>query len=137
MRSHTLSSFFFYVSLIKFRFLLAQLHLDSLVSKTNRREVRRALANLPKEVDKTYDEAMKRIQIQVEDDRELAIRVLSWIAYSYRPLSTLELQYALAITPGMTAMDFDALEDVDLLTSVCAGLVVIDEESTIIHLVRE
>lgn len=126
-----------HLSLIISRFLLAQLHMDSLVSKTNRREVRRALANLPKEVDKTYDEAMKRIEAQIDDDRELAMRVLSWITYAYRLLSAVELQFALAVTPGMTGMDFDAIEDADLLTSVCAGLVVIDEQSTIVHLVRE
>lgn len=118
------------------RFLLAQLHTDSLVSKTNRREVRRGLANLPKEVDQTYDEAMNRIEAQNDDDRELATRVLSWLAYAVRPLSVGELQYALAVTPGMTEMDFDSIEDEELLTSVCAGLVVIDEHSTIIHLVR-
>ena len=118
------------------RFLLAQLHIDSLVSKTNRREVRTALANLPKEIDKTYDEAMKRIEAQIDDDRDLGTRVLSWLAYALRPLSVRELQYALAIQPGMTEMDFDSIEDEELLTSVCAGLVVIDEHSTTIHLVR-
>lgn len=134
MRSNIIS--FLYPSLTTFRFLLAQLHMDSLVSKTNRREVRRALANLPKEVDQTYDEAMRRIEAQIDDDRELATRVLSWLAYTLRPLSVRELQYALAVQPGMTEMDFDSIEDDDLLTSVCAGLVVIDEHSNIIHLVR-
>lgn len=110
--------------------------MDSLVSKTNRRAVRRALANLPKEVDKTYDAAMERIEAQIDDDRELATRVLSWLAYSLRPLSVRELQYAVAVKPEMTEMDLDSIEDEELLTSVCAGLVVIDEQSTIIHLVR-
>jgi len=116
--------------------LLARLHIDSLVSKTNRREVRRALDNLPKEVDATYEEAMERIQAQIEDDKKLAERVLSWITYALRPLSLKEVQHALAVEPGMTEMDSEAIEDEEILTSVCAGLVVIDEESSIIRLVR-
>ena len=37
----------------------------------------------------------------------------------------------------MTEMDEDAIEDESVLISVCAGLVVIDENSSIIRLVRE
>ncbi|KAI9878016.1 MAG: hypothetical protein M1830_002174, partial [Pleopsidium flavum] len=118
------------------RFLLARLHMDSLVHKTNRREVRRALENLPKGVDAAYEEAMERIEAQIEDDKKLAQKVLSWISYAFRPLFLSELQHALAVEPGMTHMDSDAIEDEEILTSVCAGLVVVDEESSIIRLVH-
>ena len=47
--------------LILKRFLLAKLHMDSLAMKHNRRDIRVALENLPKELDSTYDEAMQRI----------------------------------------------------------------------------
>jgi hypothetical protein len=111
--------------------------MDALASKSNRRAIRKALESLPSEVNATYTEAMERIMRQTEDDTRLAKRVLSWITYAYRPLSISELQHALAVSPEMTDMDPEAIEDEVILTSVCAGLVVIDEQSSVIRLVRE
>lgn len=111
--------------------------MDSLVSKSNRRAIHNALERLPAEVNATYDEAMVRIRGQVESDRELAQRVLSWTTYARGPLSLKELQHALAVSPEMTDMDFEAIEDELNLISVCAGLIVIDEVSNTISLVRE
>jgi hypothetical protein len=122
---------------ILFRFLLAKLHIDSLVSKTNLRAVRDTLAKLPEGINATYDEAMERIRRQDEDDRTLAEHVLSWITCARRPLSQEELQHALAVTPEMTDMDSEALVDEVILIDVCAGLVVIDENRDIIRLVRK
>ena len=87
-------------------------------------------------MDQTYDEAMKRIQQQDEEDRTLAYRVLSWIVFAYRPLSVEELQCALAVSPGMTRLEPEEFVFEECLTSYCAGLVVIDEESRITRLVR-
>jgi hypothetical protein len=120
-----------------YRFLLAKLHMDSLASKSNRRAIRSALESLPSEVNATYDEAMDRIKRQTKDDRKLAERVLSWITHAHRPLSISELQHALAVSPEMTNMDSEAIEDEVILMSVCAGLVVIDETSNTIRLVRK
>ncbi|KAI9780621.1 MAG: hypothetical protein M1816_002782, partial [Peltula sp. TS41687] len=117
-------------------FLLARLHMDSLVSKHSRREVRKALENLPQELNSTYEEAMERIRGQAEDDRKLAERVLSWIIYAMRPLSVEELQHAVAIEPGMTELEDEDLTDREFLASVCAGLVVIDDEIGIVRLVH-
>lgn len=67
------------------RFLLAQLHMDSLATKGTCKAVRKALEALPKGLDNTYDEAMERIEKQNKDDQELAKRVLYWICYALRP----------------------------------------------------
>ena len=85
----------------------------------------------------TYDEVMARIRAQNPDDRELAENVLSWIVYARRPLSLQELQHAIAVTPDMLDMDPEALVDKLILIDVCAGLVVIDEKSSIIRLIRK
>jgi len=111
--------------------------MDSLATKSSRKRVREALDRLPKEVDETYKQAIQRIEGQCEDDWKLAKGVFSWITYARRPLSVKELQHALAVTSQMSEMDLDAIVDADILTSVCAGLVVIDEETSIIHLVRQ
>lgn len=60
--------------------------------KTNRRAVRRVLANLSKKVDNTYDEAMQRVEAQSDDDWELVIRILAWLTYTVRSLSVRKLQ---------------------------------------------
>jgi|ERR1700722_13884644 len=119
------------------RFLLARLHMDSLVGKLNPAEVRNALENLPEGMDDTYDEAMERIERQEDNRKRLAKRVLSWITYVVRPLSVEELQHALAIMPNTTKIDPEAIIDEEILTSVCAGLVVIDAERNVLGLVRK
>ncbi|KAI9775380.1 MAG: hypothetical protein M1839_001235 [Geoglossum umbratile] len=53
-------------------FLLAQLHMDTLATKATPKDVRKALETLPKELDGTYREAMKRIENQNIDDKHLA-----------------------------------------------------------------
>ena len=116
---------------------MAKLHIDSLVSQRSAWDVRKALENLPTEVNDTYDDAMKRIQSQSGADRKLAERILSWITYSCRPLSYQELQHALAITPQTTDMITEALVDKCFLIDICAGLVAIDNQSHVIRLARE
>ncbi|KAL2255299.1 hypothetical protein VTK26DRAFT_3662 [Humicola hyalothermophila] len=56
----------------------------------------------------------------------LAIQVLSWITCAMRPLTTLELQHALAVEPGKPKLDKDNLPQVEdmsaLATSCCTSL---------------
>jgi hypothetical protein len=101
--------------------------------------IKRALQNLPqgiKGLDETYEQAMKRIEGQEEAYRELAKQVLSWVTCAKRALSTAEVQHALAVTADMVDMDENFLPEVEILGSVCAGLVTIDEKSDIIRLVH-
>ncbi|KAJ6477191.1 ankyrin repeat-containing domain protein [Mycena vitilis] len=112
-------------------FLLAKLYIDSLASKVRPRDVLEALKNLPKDLNRTYDEAMRRIDSQNEDDRTLALQALGWISKAVRPLSARELQEALALRPGDTVLDDDGLPDIDIVVSVCAGLVVVDETKVV------
>jgi ankyrin repeat protein len=103
-------------------------------------EIEDALETLPKgeyAYRQAYDEAMeKRIKGQKPRFANLALRTLSWITFSKRPLKTSELQHALAVTDGASTLDQRNLTHIDLITSVCAGLVTIDEESNIIRLVH-
>ena len=79
---------------------------------------------------------MTRIEGQVKDQKELAKQVLSWITYAKRPLTTSELQHALAVDPGDSELGEDNLPQVEDVRSVCAGLVTVDEESHVIRLVH-
>ncbi|KLJ13510.1 hypothetical protein EMPG_11549 [Blastomyces silverae] len=117
-------------------FLLAILHLDFLESKTNLMRMEQALPKLPEGLDESYEEAMERIQNQKRDFSDLAIQTLSWITFAKRPLTGFELQHALAVMENTSALDEHNITDIELIISVCAGLVTIDKESGIIRLVH-
>ncbi|KAJ7241271.1 ankyrin repeat-containing domain protein [Mycena rebaudengoi] len=106
-------------------FLIAKLHIDSLATKSTVKAVRDALQNLPEDLEHTYDEAMDRIEAQNKDDKEIARRTLIWVANAKRPLTVLELQEALAIEPDFKA-DVDGLLDIEIILSVCVGLIIVD-----------
>ncbi|TRX97935.1 hypothetical protein FHL15_001145 [Xylaria flabelliformis] len=120
-------------------FLLAQLHLDSLIGKRSLKAVRTALEKLPSGSNALYEayrDAMSRIESQVSDQIDLAKQVLLWVACAKRPLTTLELQHALAVEVGKPKIDPDNFPQIEDMVSVCAGLVTVDEESGIIRLVH-
>jgi hypothetical protein len=116
---------------------LARLHTDSLVGLPNRAAVLSALEHLPTEIHIAYDIVMERIKQQGESDEDLAKNVLLWVAQARRPLSVAELQHALAVLPEMKEMDADYVTHEDILISVCAGLVVVDKEQSIVRFVRK
>ncbi|KAJ7241276.1 ankyrin repeat-containing domain protein [Mycena rebaudengoi] len=119
-------------------FLIAKLHIDSLATKSTVKAVRTALQNLPEDLEQTYDEAMERINAQNKEDREIARRTLIWVANAKRSLTVVELQEALAIDPDSKALDADGLLDIEIILSVCVGLVIVDvsQYSRIVRLVH-
>ncbi|KAI1092542.1 ankyrin repeat protein [Rostrohypoxylon terebratum] len=130
-------------------FLLAQLYLDSLKDKTSKREINDALKEFKKRqyrelgsdykrelLDKAYDEAMERINSQMGGMRRLGRKVLAWITCAMRPLSAVELQHGLAVEIGDTEFDDDNIRAIEMIRSVCAGLVIVDDESGTIRLVH-
>jgi Ankyrin repeats (3 copies) len=86
--------------------------------------------------DYAYSDAMARIEGQLSDEEALAKEALSWITCAKRPLTTVELQHALAIKVGQAEFDEGNKPDIEDIISVCAGLVTVDEEGGIIRLVH-
>lgn len=120
-------------------FLLAQLHMDSLVDTTTIRSVRTALQRLGRGSNaygSAYDDAMERITGQSKARKELALRVLMWITCAKWQLTIQELQHALAVQTDESSLDEDDFVDISDIISVCAGLVTIDEQSNIVRLVH-
>ncbi|KAJ7613773.1 ankyrin repeat-containing domain protein [Mycena polygramma] len=117
-------------------FLLAKLHVDSLTEKRTVREIRDALDHMADDLDVAYGAVVDRINRQSQGDRQLAWRTLSWIAHAKRPLRRSELIEALAVEPGAMALDPDNLPEIGIVLSVCAGLVVINEEDDKIRLIH-
>ncbi|KAJ7336849.1 hypothetical protein DFH08DRAFT_749112, partial [Mycena albidolilacea] len=117
-------------------FLLAKLHMDSLSSKSTIKGVRQALKALPKTLYDSYENAMDRIKEQNEECRQIAHSTLTWVANAKRPLTPIELQTALAVEPGAKSLDDENILDIEFIISVCAGLVIVDEESSVVRLVH-
>jgi hypothetical protein len=90
------------------RFLLAKLHLDSLVGKRTVREIRQALEGLPNgvnQLEQAYDQTIARIKSQDTNDVCRARKVFCWVTHAERALSAAELQQALAVKADDTDLD--------------------------------
>ncbi|KAE8151347.1 hypothetical protein BDV25DRAFT_171564 [Aspergillus avenaceus] len=120
-------------------FLLAVLHITTLIGLPTKGDVKNALQSLAtgiEELDETYRLAMMRIADQGEGYRILGKKILGWVVHAKRPLCTEELLHALAIRPDMPGLDKGFVPELDTVMSVCAGLVTADKESNIIRLVH-
>lgn len=118
------------------RFLLAQLHFESMAKQLNIRDLRSEIVRLPRSLEDTYTQLWKRISSQSEKEVELATRILIWISNAKRPLSATELQHAVALNPESKEIDDEGLTALDVMISLCAGAVTIDQESNIIRFVH-
>jgi hypothetical protein len=121
------------------RFLLAQLHLNSLIGSKSIKILRKALQEFLKgsnAYDHAYKKAMDRIQRQIINSREFAKQVLSWITYAKRSLTTLKLQHIFTVEIDETEFNENNLPKIENMISVCAGLITVDEESNIIRLIH-
>jgi len=115
---------------------MAKLHIDLLAEQVTDGEVNSAFESLPEDLSEAYGSVMKRISVQKEKQRHIAMTALKWITYARRPLKAEELQHALAVTPDSTDINEKDFVDVDSLVSFCVGIVTVDPESGIIRLVH-
>jgi hypothetical protein len=127
---------------------LAQIYLGLLDDKLTLNDIRSALEVFQKQgqglgedqkvqvLGHAYKEAIERINGQKLGLKKLAMKVLSWITCTKRPLTTSELQHALATKVGKSELDRGDLPHIRDIVAVCLGLVTVDEESSIIRLVH-
>ncbi|KAI4273326.1 MAG: hypothetical protein L6R38_006370 [Xanthoria sp. 2 TBL-2021] len=114
-----------------FRFLLARLQFDSLMAKPTLRKIKSALEELPEELDSMYDKVFERIKNQDSEFAALALKLIYWTHYATRPLKVQELRHAVAVESGDTSFDEEGLPDEDLVESICAGILTIQENETV------
>ncbi|KAL8980010.1 MAG: hypothetical protein Q9205_004795 [Flavoplaca limonia] len=128
-------------------FLAAKLHVDALSTKTNIKELKKALENLSTNINDLYDDAIARIESQNQDYRTVAEKALRWVAYAFRPLPVQALQEAVAIElvePGEHRSDDESIQDfneealpsIGSILDVCVGLLIHDETSGLVRLVH-
>ncbi|UPK99891.1 hypothetical protein LCI18_010826 [Fusarium solani-melongenae] len=113
-------------------FLLAHLHVDKLGRQTNISDLRKTLNNLPRpsKINSLYEGAIERINGQPEEDKDLALRTLSWVVRARRPLLLSELLIALAINPGDNDLDEESIPFDSLIVSLTAGLLTMEPTLT-------
>lgn len=105
------------------------MHMDYLAEQHFLGDFRAALGELPDSRDKAFDAALQRIQRQGDFERRVAWHVLSWVAFSAQPVTVDEVRHAFAMERQTETLNDEYIPSRDLLTSSCAGVVVIDEES--------
>ncbi len=88
---------------------------------------------------KTFDAALQRIQNtnQTEFQKKLAKHVITWVLSATRPLKTDEVRHAFAAEPRNGSFSIEYLPEEGHLTSVCAGLIVVDQDTMIIRPVHD
>ncbi|KAJ7807562.1 hypothetical protein B0H14DRAFT_2321310, partial [Mycena olivaceomarginata] len=86
--------------------------------------------------DCTYNGIMERINQQSIDNKRLAWHTLSWVLHVKRPLWPSWLTEALAVEPGATALDPNRQTDMEIILSVCAGLVAANEVGDQVRLIH-
>ena len=83
--------------------------------------LKRALKQLPKTLDQTYDRILLNIP---EEDRQMARSALLWLAYSKRPLYLEEVAEAAALSPESCTLDRqDRISDPHDIIDICSSLV--------------
>ena len=120
------------------RFLLARLHVESLAvgAGLSVRHVRNKLEYLPITLKGAYDKALERIYNQEPEHRRIALKAVAWVSYAFRALSLKELQHAIAMGISDTVLDEDSVIDEQNITSLCAGLLVVDQRTNVVNLVH-
>lgn len=98
--------------------------------------VRVKLRTLPTTLKSAYDDAMERVDNQGLGHRRIALKAMAWVCCAFRALSLKELQHAIVVEPGDTVLDEDLVMDVQCITSLCAGLLVMDQRTNVVNLVH-
>jgi hypothetical protein len=129
------------LSLIVHRFLLAGLHLKTIMSCMNAKTRKCAASKLPEGLNAAYEEEMGRLKRKGNESYEVAKRALSWIHFAKRPLRMVELQEAIAIDPiediengneDCHDLDRDAFTDSHEIVDCCGSLILWDISTDIV-----
>ncbi|KAK0216579.1 hypothetical protein EDD85DRAFT_436865 [Armillaria nabsnona] len=107
-------------------FLLADMQMTLLAETADRAELIEELNESPGTIQITYKYFLERVERKPEGRRNLAFQIFGWVAFAERPLTILELQYALAMRPGTTELNPNRILNLDIISRACIGLVVVD-----------
>ncbi|KAJ4203476.1 hypothetical protein NW759_015152 [Fusarium solani] len=118
-------------------FLLARLHLDALSKHRTLKNIENALCQLPDNLKRAFEEAIRQIYKKNVDDRRLAHHALTWIVHAKVDLTAEQIEdsFAFQENKGGPWQHNRPLRGSSV--SVCAGLVVEDTTKGTLRLVHE
>ena len=121
------------------RFLHASLQLDAISQCSSLQDVKDILAEFPAHIDDVYHRTWQRICGQTSRQIWLAKAVLVWVLNASRSMTVDELRQAVAASHDQVNHQFEPgqLVSETTLITLCCGLVVVEEESRLVRLVRE
>ncbi|RPB13463.1 hypothetical protein P167DRAFT_605061 [Morchella conica CCBAS932] len=109
-------------------FMWVHLQLLALCEENTPGDIRQALKELPKDLNATYDQILKRIAEKGPRSERVANFVLRWLVYAQSVCSTQTVIQALAIRPGSSELDENLLWwEVGYILGACQSLVVHDD----------
>jgi ankyrin repeat protein len=115
-------------------FLWVALQIQSLCGMKTDRAIREALADLPKDLSKTFARILRKSGIS---DPPLQAKTLQVVLAAQRPLTTDELREALSVTPGDTNWDpSQMLNNVYSALACCGCILMVDEEELTVRVVH-
>ncbi|KAH6871311.1 hypothetical protein BKA70DRAFT_1488958 [Coprinopsis sp. MPI-PUGE-AT-0042] len=118
-------------------FLHASLQMAALQECSSLHSVKETLEQFPYHIEDVYLQTWKRIIDKPSKNGLLAQTCIKWVLHATRSLTVEELQHAIATDPITHVFDHMRLVDKDALVAFCRGLLVIDEETKFVRLVRE
>ncbi|KAI5853280.1 hypothetical protein DFP73DRAFT_535869 [Morchella snyderi] len=108
-------------------FMWVHLQILALCEENTAGGIRQALKELPKDLNATYDQILKRITEKGPRFEKVANLVLRWLIYAQAVCSTETVIQAIAIQPGSSKLDDDLLQwEIRHILGACQNLVVHD-----------
>ncbi|KAK0729574.1 hypothetical protein B0H67DRAFT_559126 [Lasiosphaeris hirsuta] len=114
-------------------FLLAVLHLRTLVELTSVGAMQDVLSSASGSLSEAYRTTINRIQQQPASRSELAMQILQWVFFAARPLTVEELQDALCIKHGQARRDARYRPAPRIMLECCQGLILVDSEASLVR----
>ena len=100
-------------------------------------QIRRVLGGFPSQIEDVYLHTWSRVVEQGQEAASLVKSVLVWVLNATRSMTLDELERAVAVSPETYKFDPDNKVPGSTLIAICRGLVIMEEESRLVRLVRK
>jgi len=124
---------------VRQRFLLVALNTDAILGETSlakRKKMLKKVSTTGVDLESVYAQTLQRIREQKGDRSRLGVEVLMWVSHAKRPLTIGELSHALAVEIESKDLDPENIRPQNTLLASCLGLVVVDEETSVVRLIH-
>ena len=120
------------------RFLLVSLHIEAILAEVTIRQRRKKLEAMTKGngLSDAYTETLTRLKAQKGNKSALGLKVLMWVLYSERPMTTKELCHAMGVELGSTDLDHENIPALRTLLASSLGLVTVEASSSTVRLLH-